>query len=456
MKKIYLQISAALTFFVVVGFFSTKAVAQDLIIQSGINTSELVGGGSVGICFINNEYWISKWYEDSLYRLTPSGAIIDRFVIPGVTAVRGMTWDGTFIYASLATNSIAKINPLTKTLVGTITAPIAVRQITYSRSANNNAGGLWIGNYSTDLILISMNGTTLQTIPAQTHGLIRMYGSAYDSTTTDGGPYLWISDYKDSSTAINFYRIPISTGIPNYKYNILQDFPNIKGGLAGGVFMSFDINPGKKTLVSLTQTNPNLLVRYLVPTILPVTIATFTGEVKDLQNVLKWTTASEQNNKGFEVQRSADGSAYFKVGFIESKAFNFNSNSNINYSFNDEHPLKGDNYYRLMQVDIDGKTTYSSIVVLKRLTVIKAKISNIYPNPTSSLLNISLNAPAINKMMLIVTDIKGAILVKQTLRVNAGDNSFNIKTQNLKAGTYFLKVFSQEGENVGESKFVKQ
>ncbi len=97
---------------------------------------------------------------------------------------------------------------------------------------------------------------------------------------------------------------------------------------------------------------------------LPVTLLNFSGEVNGKQNWLHWATASEENNTGFEVQRSNDGYSFNKVGFVNTKAANGNSDLKLNYDFSDIG-FASTNYYRLKQIDKDGKFSYSNIVVLK-------------------------------------------------------------------------------------------
>ena len=107
-----------------------------------------------------------------------------------------------------------------------------------------------------------------------------------------------------------------------------------------------------------------MLILYLFPYVsnaaggcgvLPVSIFNFGGTIKRLQAYLNWSTASESNNKGFYVERSKDGQNFTSVGFVKGVG---NSNKINNYSYTDA-TLKDINvtttYYRLKQVDVDGK-----------------------------------------------------------------------------------------------------
>jgi surface protein len=141
---------------------------------------------------------------------------------------------------------------------------------------------------------------------------------------------------------------------------------------------------------------------------LPVTWLDFTGQLETNKVILNWKTASEQNNTGFDVERSADGRSWSKIGFIPGK---INSVVLTPYSYTDLSPLKGLSYYRLKQIDLDKRFSYSRIIRINN--VINGKVA-IWPNPVNNLLNIEINQRYRNeKMYLTVTDMKGTVLVSR-------------------------------------------
>jgi hypothetical protein len=143
---------------------------------------------------------------------------------------------------------------------------------------------------------------------------------------------------------------------------------------------------------------------------LPVTWLDFTGQFAKNNVILNWKTASEQNNTGFDVERSADGRSWSKIGFIPGK---INSAALTPYSYTDLSPLKGLSYYRLKQIDLDNKFSYSRIVQINGLTTDEASI---WPNPVTNMLNIGINERYRNeKVYLTVTDMKGTVLVSRTV-----------------------------------------
>jgi hypothetical protein len=189
---------------------------------------------------------------------------------------------------------------------------------------------------------------------------------------------------------------------------------------------------------------------------LPVEITSFKGEQNGYQNILSWTTLTEQNNKGFELQRSANGRDFSTLRFIASRAPGGNSSLALNYEFTDVKPFTGNAYYRLKQVDIDGRSKTSNIVLLKRFQVNAFALSNVYPNPANAVVNIILTAPSVNKVNIIITDIAGKPVMQQAAQLAAGSNNLSIYVNKLPAGSYMIKAICANGWETTVSKFVKQ
>ncbi|HUP10827.1 MAG TPA: DUF5004 domain-containing protein, partial [Niastella sp.] len=134
---------------------------------------------------------------------------------------------------------------------------------------------------------------------------------------------------------------------------------------------------------------------------LPVSLLSFMGQYTNNLVKLNWSTAREQQNKTFEVQYSADGYAFETIGTVPG---NLNSNQVNNYQFNTTHYQSGKNFYRLNQVDIDGRSTISSIatILINQQTVI-----SLAPNPASTRLNLSVYQPVSGRLQLILTTMTG-------------------------------------------------
>lgn len=188
---------------------------------------------------------------------------------------------------------------------------------------------------------------------------------------------------------------------------------------------------------------------------LPVSITSFKGERNGFRNVLSWTTLSEQNSKGFELQRSVNGRDFVTLAFIVSKAPGGNSTATLNYVFNDLKPFTANCYYRLKQVDKDGRSKISDIILLKGTRANVFALSNVYPNPAKSIINIILTASADNKADIIITDIAGKPIMRQAAQLAAGNNNLSLDVNKLPAGSYIIRAMCANGETA-LSKFVKQ
>ncbi len=166
--------------------------------------------------------------------------------------------------------------------------------------------------------------------------------------------------------------------------------------------------------------------------ILPVNLTSFTATRSDDKVQLKWVTASEQNNMGFEVQRSSDGSNFTGIGFVNG---NGTTNQENTYYFTDQSPQTGKNYYRLKQVDIDNRVTYSGIRSIE-IGVANRGIQ-LFPNPSHSLITVT-NIKAGDQMSIFNT--QGNLVMRK--RANNGQEIISIGT--LPSGVYLLQVTDNE------------
>lgn len=189
---------------------------------------------------------------------------------------------------------------------------------------------------------------------------------------------------------------------------------------------------------------------------LPISLLSFKGEHSGNQNILTWTTANELNNSGFEVQYSFNRSDFRKLGFVNSKATNGNSSSVLNYQYVDNKAPGGNVYYRLMQIDKDGRSSYSNIILIKGDKINDLTLNMIYPNPAKNTLNLVISSPENNKISIMITDLAGKKVYQQGYSIINGGNILDLDIAKLPAGTYFLKAVCNNGCKTAVSKFVKE
>jgi hypothetical protein len=184
---------------------------------------------------------------------------------------------------------------------------------------------------------------------------------------------------------------------------------------------------------------------------LPVELTSFTAVKKAGEVSLAWETASEKNNTGFEVQISLDGKNYEALTFVASK--NGNATSSQRYAF--AHKTAGKEglvYYRLKQVDMDGKFEYftAKVVDLGRAT---ASV-NTFPNPFQNQFELNLTAATAEKSQITVTDMTGKTVYAAEQNLTKGANTLKVELKNQPAGLYLLKATT--GNQTYTNRLVKQ
>jgi len=172
---------------------------------------------------------------------------------------------------------------------------------------------------------------------------------------------------------------------------------------------------------------------FIGATPLPVDLLTFTGERDKEEVILRWSTASELNNDHFNLQRSSDQNEFTTIGTIGGSG---NSTVVNNYLFTDLNPVTGINYYRLQQVDFDGKTTNYPIVALR----FDRNASSLFPNPVKEFSNISFTSDKDKQIEIRVIDAVGKIVYSNSQQVNKGENEIHLDVSTFTAGIYYLRI----------------
>ncbi len=165
---------------------------------------------------------------------------------------------------------------------------------------------------------------------------------------------------------------------------------------------------------------------------LPVTLLNFDGEKKNKTVELSWRTSFEYNNDHFEIETTKNGVDFYHIGSVKSLG---NSTVTQAYNFTDNIPVKGTNYYRLKQVDIDAKKSYSRIIAITFDE--KGRSIVIYPNPATEKLTLSFSKPE-EKVNINILSSDGRLVSKQSL--GSVDRSKDIQISNLPAGSYLLQI----------------
>lgn len=170
----------------------------------------------------------------------------------------------------------------------------------------------------------------------------------------------------------------------------------------------------------------------------PVELSEFTARAESKRVVLDWTTATETDNSGFEVERSLDGETFALLGFVEGRGTSQETNV---YTYSDDEPpaAGGRVYYRLRQIDFDGASTYGPIRDVEVAGYgLNATVS---PNPTSGETQVRLSATVSGAVSMELYSPQGQRLGTYSGRAVEGE-AFRqtLDLSELPAGVYFLKI----------------
>lgn len=182
-----------------------------------------------------------------------------------------------------------------------------------------------------------------------------------------------------------------------------------------------------------------------------VSLSDFAGFYNDGgQVILKWATAFEFNNNRFELERSIDGRKWQTAGTVKAHGTSTVKNS---YAFNDEvgrnTALKKDLYYRLKQVDNEGKVAMSRLLVVRVYNTSVVKMMSVTPNPAKNDISVTAQLNESSYVAMKILNADGAIVLNKTSKADIGANSFIMEgSHNLQPGAYMLDVMVNSKERM--------
>ncbi len=182
-------------------------------------------------------------------------------------------------------------------------------------------------------------------------------------------------------------------------------------------------------------------------TILPVELKSFSATTQNNGILLSWSTATEINNSGFNIERKQENSSWNKISFVNG---NGTSTSEKKYSYFDGNLTAGKYQYRLKQIDFDGTFEYSNIVEVEIGVPSKFELSQNYPNPFNPSTKISYSVPKSGYVSLKVYNALGQEVASLVNGIKeAGIHSIEFNAVNLNSGIYFYKL---EAGNISQVK----
>lgn len=170
---------------------------------------------------------------------------------------------------------------------------------------------------------------------------------------------------------------------------------------------------------------------------LPVELISFEGNILKSSIILNWLTATELNNDKFHIEHSTDGKNFQSIGEVQGNGTTLVQQK---YTFMDEDVPSGIHYYRLKQLDFDGKFTLSPIISLNFNKKSKA-ISAFYPNPSpSGWVFMDYTTEHKGAIQISVFDVVGTLVSNETLQINEGSNRLQWNVSAYGKGVFFIKI----------------
>jgi len=296
------------------------------------------------------------------------------------------------------------------------------------------------------------DGNAEMLIPSgSTNGLADTIGLAFASSSNEqftlgGVTYQAQKSISASTKTIKFVKYPsddLSTSEIENLLDALQ-YVNTATSKTSGV-RSFDLKTREAAFTSPTATY-NVTVDCATPPVmpqimLPIILLNFDGKSYMRGMMLNWTTSYEGNNNGFFVERSKNAITFENIGFVNSLAKNGNSSRPLSYSFLDNSAVNG-NYYRLTQVDFDGKKSNSKVIYLFNYVEEDINIETIFPNPARNLINVTFCST--NDQNLVVQFINqfGSVVLQESISMKQGMKNSPFSISRLMPGQYYVKVFA--------------
>jgi len=219
--------------------------------------------------------------------------------------------------------------------------------------------------------------------------------------------------------------------LENYKYTEW-----LNGVLSNGIdLISFDIDPDIRcTILNACKE----ITFWYKKIIIPVELSSFNASVKEGKVLLKWQTATETNNKGFEIERKTGNNNWVKIGYVQGKGTTATKND---YSYTDNPATTEKCFYRLKQIDFDGTVNYSKEVEASSNIINSYSLCQNYPNPFNPSTSIAYALPYESRVSLKIFNSVGQMVKELVNGVKPiGNYDVRFDASMLSSGVYFYTI----------------
>ena len=249
-----------------------------------------------------------------------------------------------------------------------------------------------------------------------------------------------------ASGTVDLHSSTFNTNTPDLEF-VIRDFSNHVDDLCGVDFAIF---------AGSYQDGPigedHLSGRANLCTALPVSFTNFFSFAKGRRVQLDWNLATETDNDYFEIQHAVDGNSTFKtIGRVEGAGNSFTPTA---YTFHHDSPVKGNNYYRIKQVDYSGAEWYSWVII-ERYEGADGNTVEVFPNPNTG--EFILGLPTIvadTEAQIRIMDTNGRTISEQNASLQTGLTSHPINIEGLPGGYYYVLLWLDLTQNTYQKGFI--
>lgn len=274
---------------------------------------------------------------------------------------------------------------------------------------------------------------------AEPGGQVDFWTDSLEGRYPSGDDYMWVVYQSSQSHTVLVDTVDVTLSIM------------MTTGLTQGDFnLGYFVTDAALDFTDPTYYDISLDNSITISGIIPVELTSFYASIEKNEVTLKWMTATETNNRGFEIERSVDNNKFSSIGFVQGKG---TSTESSEYRFIDKGVLGGLYYYRLKQVDFNGKFEYSKTIEVNYSVPAEYSVSQNYPNPFNPSTSIEFGIPVQAKVTVMLFNSIGEVVSELSNGTfNAGRHILDFNAENLSSGTY---IYSVSAEGVDGSKFVQ-
>lgn len=308
----------------------------------------------------------------------------------------------------------------------------------YIRTITNGSTGFLPGSYAASLFLMNVN-TPGTCAPAP---LLPTITFQVEYNTSATGTTGWIQLQSVTANAVPQVATPTWNqlgGVFNLPVPAQRVRLTLTDGTASGCGNDFAIDDIK--FATCPEGGP-----------LPVNFLSLNAAVKGGGVAINWNTSFESNNRYFDVEKSLDGNNWTTINSVNGSG---NSSVVKTYSSYDAKPIAGNNYYRIRQVDTDGRFKFSDVAKVK--VVIEKTGISVVANPFVNNIVVDFLSPINQNLSVRIMDISGKVLGAEKWKITKGSSRMNYSNvNNLQKGMYIFTVTDEDGNIIYNNKLVKQ